>query len=89
MAASRPGERLASSANVWFLERKKGVPWLGTAFLLCDLVAGKRNRLVLPGGNASGRPDVRTANLVQQDKMVAGACKRLNLLFSAPGIRLS
>jgi site-specific DNA recombinase len=37
------------------------------------LVAGKRNRLVLPGGNQKGRPDERTADLIQQVKMVAGA----------------
>ncbi|MBW7851397.1 MAG: hypothetical protein H3C38_12940 [Rhodospirillales bacterium] len=37
------------------------------------LVAGKRNRLVLPGTNGKGRPDVRMANLVQQVKLVAGA----------------
>jgi hypothetical protein len=43
-----------------------------------------RNRLVLQGRNEKGRPDNRTADLVKQVKMVAGACNRLNLLFNAP-----
>lgn len=48
-----------------------------------SLVAGMRNRLVLPGGNAKGRPDVRTADLVQQVKMVAGARNRVCYNFGS------
>ncbi|TXL75228.1 recombinase family protein [Vineibacter terrae] len=37
------------------------------------MVAGASNRLVLHGANKNGRPNARTADLVQQVKMVAGA----------------
>ena len=37
------------------------------------MVAGMRNRLALQGKKEKGRPDHRTADLVQQVKMVAGA----------------
>ena len=37
------------------------------------LVAGTRNRLALASGKQNGRPDDRTAALIQQVKLVAGA----------------
>ncbi|RWK53152.1 hypothetical protein [Mesorhizobium sp.] len=50
------------------------------------LVAGMRNHLAL-AGKEKGRPDVRTADLIKQVKLVAGACNRLNLLFDAPRLQ--
>ncbi|MDX0174502.1 recombinase family protein [Sinorhizobium meliloti] len=56
--------RLATNANR---------PLDESGLLQDKMVAGKRNRLVLAAGKQIGRPDERTADLIQQVKVVAGA----------------
>ncbi|MCW8087677.1 recombinase family protein [Sabulicella glaciei] len=71
-------------------QRKTAAPLVGngrSGEVLETWDAGKRNRLVLPRGKEKGRPENRTADLIEQVKMVAGACNRLNLLFDAPRLR--